>query len=190
MTDHTKSIGEKLRCIRLDKGITINRIAEETGFSASFISQFERGLTNASVASMRKITQVLDISIGSLFENEKEAENINNEVTLIKKEERRKLLFPAPEKTEDFLLTGSGGNLQVIYSKIEPGGGSGKPYSHDSEEECIIILSGTMKISIDGEEYTLHKGDSITFCSKKAHGWRNIGEGTSEAMWIMTPPTF
>ncbi|MBM7599074.1 transcriptional regulator with XRE-family HTH domain [Virgibacillus halotolerans] len=189
MDEHSKSIGERLRSIRLQKGVTINKIAKETSLTPSFISQFERGLTNASVASMQKITQALDTPMGSLFGNGDD-EITNNEITYIKRGERRKLAFPEPENTVDQLLTGPSGHLQVIYSTIEPGGGSGKPYAHDSDEECVVILSGTMKMSIDGEEFILHEGDSITFCSRKAHGWKNIGATTVEAMWITTPPTF
>ncbi len=33
--------------------------------------------------------------------------------------------------------------LLVILSVIEPGGGSGdKPYAHDSDEECVLVLRG------------------------------------------------
>lgn len=189
MEDKTKSIGEKLRVIRMEQGVTINKLAKQTNLTPSFISQFERGITKASVASIQKITQALNTSLGSLFENGYEFKP-NNDITLIRKENRRQLTFPKPENTKDYLLTGLEGKLQVIYSKIEPGGGSGKQYTHKSEEECIVILTGKMKLSIEEKEYILYEGDSITFCSRQLHGWKNIGECTLEAMWIMTPPTF
>ena len=47
-------IGEKIREHRKKLGITINEISKRTNLTASFISQFERGRTKASMDSAKK----------------------------------------------------------------------------------------------------------------------------------------
>ncbi|SDJ16228.1 cupin domain-containing protein [Alteribacillus bidgolensis] len=188
--NETNTVGEKLRTIRLSKGVTLNMIASQTGLTSSFISQFERGLTTASIASMQKIVQVLDIPLASLFDKEMVEDDTADNVSIVRKDNRRQLSFPKPALTNDYLLTNLDGKLQVIYSTIEPGGKSGEPYSHNSDEECIIILSGVMEITINNKTYELHEGDTIKFTSRSPHDWKNTGENTLEALWIITPPSF
>ncbi|WP_174614693.1 helix-turn-helix domain-containing protein [Virgibacillus ihumii] len=189
-TNYSKTVGEKLRSIRLSKNITLNYIASQTGLTSSFISQFERGKTKSSIASMQKIAQVLDIPIASLFENGDSQIFETDNVSIVRKNNRRQLSFPKPALTQDFLLTNLDGKLQVIYSTIEPGGKSGEPYSHESEEECIIVLSGELEVTIERESFHLYEGDTIKFSSRLSHSWNNPGVEELKALWVMTPPSF
>src|SRR5690625_5280300 len=98
-------LGQKIRDIRKGKKMTINEVAKQTGFTPSFISQLERGLTKASVSSLQKITRALDITLSSLFNSADEIPTTNQSTNLIRKKERSKLVFP-DEKSTDYLLTG------------------------------------------------------------------------------------
>ncbi|MCZ2257341.1 helix-turn-helix domain-containing protein [Sporosarcina sp. G11-34] len=189
MNEKIGSIGEQIRSIRKSKGITINDVSKKTGFTSSFISQLERNLTKGSVASIQKIASALEINVSSLFHGIDEENHKLQSVSIIRKENRRKMTYP-DGKTIDYLLTGQEGNLEVIYSTVEPGGGSGTHYSHDSEQECIIILDGQMEISVDKSTFILNTGDTINFSSRLPHAWRNIGEDSLKVIWIITPPTF
>lgn len=190
-SDQHYLFGEKIREIRKAKNITINQISKETGLTASFISQFERGKTEASVASIQKIAKALGVSVSSLFNNKSEIEPTDGDYpVIIRKERRKKLTYPDHKNIIDYLLTGHGGHLELIYSEIEPGGESGEQYSHNSEEECILVLKGELEVTIQDKKYVLLKGDTITFCSRDPHGWRNIGKEKLEILFIVTPPSF
>lgn len=59
------------------------------------------------------------------------------------------------------------GKPQVIWSEIESGGGSGdEPYSHDSDEECVVVLRGKLHFWVGDEHYALNAGDALTFESR------------------------
>jgi len=191
VTDSQIEIGKKIREIRELKQITINQVAKETGFTPSFISQFERGLTKASVSSLRKITSSLNIELSTLFEDDDESAKSahRNKPTIIRKNKRKRLDYP-DGKSIDYLLTNLSGEFEVIYSKLEPGGFSGDLISHNSVEECVIVLKGQLAVTIDNNRYTLEKGDTITFSSLSPHGWENIGEETLEVIWIVSPPSY
>ncbi|MBY7144432.1 cupin domain-containing protein [Virgibacillus sp. NKC19-3] len=188
--NYTKKVGENLRAIRLSKGLKLNDIAKETGLTSSFISQFERGITTSSIASMQKIAQVLNIPLASLFESGNIQDYEDNNISIVRKKNRNQFFYPKPTFTKDYLLTNLDGKLQVIYSTTEPEGVSGEPYSHDSDEECIIILSGEMELTISDQTFMLFEGDTIKFSSRFPHSWKNNGKKILEALWIITPPSF
>lgn len=192
MMSNQLDVGQRLRQIREDKQLTINQIAKETGFTSSFISQLERGLTKASVSSLQKIASSLDTNLSDLFDQE--TKNIPpsklHEPVIVKKSERRKLVYP-DDQSVDYLLTGLEGQFEVMYSEIEPGGSSGSELiSHNSVEECITVLHGDMEITIGDDKYILNKEDTITFSSHIPHGWKNIGSETLKLIWVVTPPTY
>jgi transcriptional regulator with XRE-family HTH domain len=66
--DLEPSIGAKIKKIRTARGMTIRTLASESGFSPSFISQFENGHTNASIGTLRILSTVLGLSFLDLFE--------------------------------------------------------------------------------------------------------------------------
>lgn len=192
MTDETqKQIGDRLRKIRKSKGLTINYVAKETGFTSSFISQLERGLTKASVAALQKITKSLGVTLSVFFQEDTLTEVTSPEETVkvVRKQNRRKLTYP-DSKSTDYLLAETNGSLEVINSKVEPNGGSGELFSHEPAEECILVLNGQLDVTVGENEYTLYQGDTITFPSRIPHGWKNNGSVTAELIWIVTPPNY
>lgn len=188
MKKNQKSIGSQIRKIRKSKKITIEDIASRTGFTSSFISQFERDLTTASIASLQKITAELDINISSLFiinEIEENKFEYKQEPELIRKSGREKIIHSAPLKTIDYFLNKQG-KTEVIYSEVEVGGSSREAYLHNSNEKIVTVLQGQMRLIIDKKEYLLCKGDTITFSSQSFHEWENTGIEVLELIWIIS----
>lgn len=58
----------KLKKIRMEKGLTITKLADLTGISAGYICHLENGSrTNPSIETMEKIAAVLNKSILEVF---------------------------------------------------------------------------------------------------------------------------
>lgn len=189
MNNKQRSIGKQIRQIRKLKKLTIEELASRTGFTSSFISQFERDLTTASIASLQKIAAELDIDISSLFnQNEEKTLEYEKNPVLIKKSGREKIIHSAPLNTIDYLLNKQG-QTEVVYSEVEIGGSSREAYLHNSNEKIVIVLRGEMSIKIEQQEYILYEGDSLTFSSTSYHEWKNIGNCTLELIWIIAHPS-
>jgi transcriptional regulator with XRE-family HTH domain len=178
-------LGASVRRMREERSLSLKQLAAKAEVSESFISQVERGVANPSVSSLRRIAGALGTSIGALFEGRQ----MNGIV--VRAGDRPRLMHPQ-RKWHDFLLTPqSARRLQVILSVIEPGEGSGgKPYRHDSDEECVIVLKGRLEFRIKDESYLLEEGDSLTFESRLPHWNRNLGHTKTEVLWIITPPSY
>lgn len=179
------SLGEAVRRLREERSFSLRKLADEAGVSESFISQVERGVANPSVASLRRIAEALSTSVAALFEGAPEVPR------LMRAADRPRLTHPK-RRWKDFLLTPeSAKRLQVILSVIEPGSGSGKePYTHDSDEECVVVLKGELEFGVGRETYMLYEGDSLTFESRIPHWNRNPSETKTEVLWILTPPSY
>src|SRR2546426_2591376 len=61
-------VGERLQALRRFRRCTLREIAQRSGLSESFLSQVERGRSSASIASLRRITDALGVSMADLFE--------------------------------------------------------------------------------------------------------------------------
>ena len=57
-------IGEHIRRLRSDRGLSVRAFAAQTGFSPSFISQLENGQVSPSLGSLQKIADALGVTLG------------------------------------------------------------------------------------------------------------------------------
>ncbi len=180
-----RALGARIRSLREARNLPLRHLAEEAGVSESFLSQVERGVANPSVASLRRVAEALGESVGALFEGPMLAGQV------VRGMDRRRLVHPQ-RQWEDVLLTPANARrLQVILSVIEAGGGSGdEPYTHESDEECVIVLKGRLEFWVDEERFELSEGDSLLFESRRPHRNRNPGPSKAEVLWVLTPPSY
>lgn len=179
-------IGQTIHRLREERQLSLKDLAAKSGLTQSFLSQVERGLTSPSVASLRKVAQAFGAPLAALFQGPTVPGN-----RVVRRDQRRQLIHPG-QQWRDYLLTPNlQGALQVIWSVIEPGGGSGdEPYAHDSDEECVVILHGRLEFWVGADHYTLEEGDSIVFESRVPHRNINPGPERAEVLWITTPPSY
>lgn len=180
-TDAGPRIGAQLRAARLAARKSMSEVAGQAGLTKGFLSKLERDLANVSVASLMRLCEVLEISVGSLFSAPRgevvragQYPAINFGGTGI----REYLLTPAGEK-----------RVQAILSEIEPGGGSGdEPYELPADVEFLLVLEGELRIVVAGEELMLQAGDAFTFASGSAHNFGvPAGAGPAKVLWVISP---
>ena len=68
MNELAKTIGNRLRNYRLQKGFSQEKLAEIAGCHTTYIGQLERGEKNATIESIEKIASALQVSLSQLFE--------------------------------------------------------------------------------------------------------------------------
>jgi len=181
----TPSLGAKLRDLRRSRGLTIKDVAGASELTESFISQVERDSANPSVASVFRIAEALGVQIGDLFNSVGKPHG-----RVVRRSKQSRLSFPGSASTDALLSPNLHGKLQVTWAEMSPGGSSGdEAYSHPGDEECIVVTKGTLEVWVGDERYVLKAGDAITFESRMAHKWRNVGRGSMTAVWIQTPPS-
>ena len=66
-SDYRSSIGKKVRQERLKHGWTQEELAEKLELHPSFIGQLERGLKTASLATLKRLSQVFGVKSSDLL---------------------------------------------------------------------------------------------------------------------------
>jgi transcriptional regulator with XRE-family HTH domain len=178
-------IGAGLRRARRRKGLTLREVATDAGVTESFLSQVERDVASPSIATLRRVAVALGLSIGEILDE------AGPHGQLVRSAERRVVTYPGLDARDEFLTDGGGGRLQVIMSLIEPGGGTGaEAYAHESDEECLIVLDGSLDLWVGEETYRLNVGDAIRYSSRVPHRNQNPGPGQARVLFVLTPPSF
>src|SRR5580693_470817 len=174
-------IGAQLKAARLAARKSMAEVAEQSGLTKGFVSKLERDLANVSVASLIRLCEALDVSVGSLFQA-----SIGEVV--------RRGAYPpinfGGSGVQEYLLTPSGEKrVQAILSDIEPGGGSGdEPYSLPADVEFVFVLAGQLQITVAGEQITLEQGDAFTFPASTQHTFRVAPPaGHAQVLWVFSP---
>ena len=65
-------IGDLIRMKREEHGLTQEQLAELIGKSAGYIGQLERGLSTASIPTLKRLVNVLSLDANQIFYDEKQ----------------------------------------------------------------------------------------------------------------------
>jgi transcriptional regulator with XRE-family HTH domain len=196
------SIGARLRTLRTEHGFSIRALAERAEISSSVISEMERGKTEPSISTLKRLAAALGTSITYFFTTPSQ---VNGHV--VRAGARKQVSFKYHADNEGNNSEGrssimargvhfevaspdSSEVLEAIYGRYEPGASTGDElYTHEGEE-WGMVLSGRFKVTLADEVHFLDPGDSIWFHSNIPHKIENVGRGVSEYIWIDTPKSF
>jgi len=182
-----KIIGVNIKRLREEQGITLRELAKRLNVSASLLSQIETGKASPSLSTLKNIADNFGTTIGDLVgEGQKPVKN-----PVVRKQDRKTIKDMA-KGMRLFLLSSPDPNKQMepLLFQLEPKSSSGESMYKHFGQEFILVLKGTVEITLNDTKYILKKGDSIYFNSSIPHSFRNIDSGLSEALWVDTPPTF
>lgn len=204
------TLGEKLRIIRSESGMTIDDLSHLSEVSKSLLSQIERNLSVPTVTTLERITNALGISVTELFSqlekennqgqglfqlhksalesSEKGPARYRGRIDVVRKDERKKLVLPRDEAHYELLSPDFQRKIEFITVHFPVGAKLTDLLSHKGEE-CGIILKGKLRGFIGSQEIVLEEGDSIYFDSTIPHRWENAGETEMKAIWAITPPS-
>ncbi len=134
----------------------------------AYLSRLENGRLSPTVSTLTRVMQALGEPVSRVFGDDDLAGPV------VRVQDRRVI---RNRGVDDYLLSPTrSGRLEVIETIIQPGEGSGEPpYSHPGDEECIVVLEGTLRVWVDEDEYDLRPGDAITFPCRSPHRWENPG---------------
>ena len=175
-------IGNRLKDLRVLKGLTQEELADRAELSKGFISQVERNLTSPSIATLMDILQCLGLTIGEFFNEEPEEQIVFGHQDYFEKVDNElnntiKWIIPNAQKhiMEPILLT-----LQAA--------GSTYPDNPHEGEEFGYVLSGSISIHLGNRIYRAKKGESFYFIPDKKHFLTT--KSGAFVLWVSSPPSF
>ena len=164
-------VGDHIRQFREARGLTLQQLAERTGFSAALLTQFENRMTSPPLGSLVKIANALDTSVSVLIGGE-----TGREFSIVRKTDRRIVSRVGPKEGGRTAYTYEALGAEKADRKMEPFLVRLKPLadrhvvrnSHEGEE-FLYVLSGRVEIFLDDYADVLAEGDCIYYNSKIPH---------------------
>lgn len=182
-----EAIGQRVKELRLQKGLTLEEVSERSGCTPGFLSQVERNKATPSISLMYALAESLDTSVSDFF-----PESINM-AKIVRHNARDSFTFEGSSITYSLLTT------KFPHSAIESFLLTVLPASQalptdetrtHRGEEFAYILQGVLRMWYGSTFYDLHAGDSIHFAPTVPHRLENPGDDPAVALWIITPAIF
>jgi len=171
--EQLSSFGARLRELRLQRGLTLQELAAQSGLSKAFLSRLESGDRQASISAALTLSKIFRVSLASLFESPV----TGGLCTVIRAaevvEKSANGLKYAPLSNADRFF-----NVRPMRVKVPPSRRGSEHYRHEGEE-WIYVLHGKLTLSLAGKTYELEEGDAAHFESHLPH--RLIARGGREA---------
>lgn len=190
-----EALGRSIRVRRTELGLTTAKLAAAAGVSRSLISQVERGLTSPSITTLRRIAAALGVPVVALFAGEAAGSGSfdRHGVRLITRSYERRGLYRSGSASGDVIyeLLTPDLDRQIEFMRVEvaPRASTHGMSVHVGEENQFC-LEGSYVFIIDGEEFAVNEGDSISFDASKPHRVENRTDARAVLISAITPPNF
>ncbi|MCX5840520.1 MAG: cupin domain-containing protein [Deltaproteobacteria bacterium] len=183
--DHL-AIAKKIRRLRQSNKMTLEGMAEKTGFTKSYLSMIELGKKSPPIATMSKIAKALQVDIAAFFEQKKPEDHIS----IVRKAKRQTVVRDGTifgyrydllaqtkryKKMEPFIITLPNQSMEREY------------FDHEGEE-LFYVLEGRINFFYGDKKITLEEGDCVYFDSGIPHRGEGAGDQVAKALVVICGP--
>lgn len=176
--------GQQIRRMRLKRGLSIQKLADELKVSASTISTFERTSKGVGVKLLRALADYFGVTVTQLT-----ARAQPNKTSPVRRHEGQRIDTLGRGINVRALATGE----RLMDAKewtLASGAQSDGSYSHEGEE-FVYVISGCIELNVEGLGVVrLGPRDSLYFESTRKHSWINPGDEPCTVVWVNTPASF
>lgn len=157
-------IGKRIKRARLDRKVTLDTMANETGLAKEVIKQIESGDKRPSVGTLLQISRVLQLDSDFLLKDPEAA--------------REKRVQAYTKRTDQYAYTPltpgvENQHLKAFRIVVEAGTHhEGVGFQHEGEE-FVHVLEGQVEVQVGDHVNILSAGDSLHFNSGIKHDLRN-----------------
>jgi transcriptional regulator with XRE-family HTH domain len=164
-------VGEKIKVLREQKGLSLKELADSTGFSTALLSQMENHLVSPSLGTMTKLAKALGVRVGDFF-----GETEGEPFAIVRKDERKTVSrFASKEGVrygysyESLGFEKKNRHMEPFIVTLEPATIKTSKTSVHEGEEFIFVLEGEMEVILGTHTDVLYPGDSIYYDSNIPH---------------------
>ncbi|HEX7083839.1 MAG TPA: XRE family transcriptional regulator [Gaiellaceae bacterium] len=170
-------VGEVIRRLRSQRGISVRTLAAHAGISASFLGAVERGESDIALGRLALVAQALDHDVASLL-------------GYSLRQATPRFVEPATDGTRGSGVRFSafripGAHLELLVASFAP---------HTSFEDSIThagidvayMAQGELVLVVDGVDYPLREGTCVVWPSSHPHTMRNDGDEPAIAVGFAT----
>jgi transcriptional regulator with XRE-family HTH domain len=180
------AIGPRLRELRLQRGLSLQQLAERAGVSAAAIHKIERNGMVPTITTLLKLADAFDRPVGWFVDEEGPTAG----PVAFTPAAARPAAYSSRSGVDLASISGSYARFLVDgnVATVQPGAGSGDIVAERPGEDLVFVLEGSLDFVVDGHDYHLDEGDALHLRTDRPHHWRNPGHGPSRALWVSLRP--
>ena len=182
-------ISRRLKELRKIRGMTLDSLAKQTGFTKGYLSKIENTKKIPPIETLSKISAALNTEISYFFQKDDELKAVDDAYSIVRAQERKRVVRGGSSFGYDY--------ESIAYKKVKKSMepfiftfpenlDSNKYFSHKGEE-MLFILSGTVEFDIEGKCVILSPGDCVYLDSINRHRGRALG-GEATALVVIYQP--
>ncbi|MBW2206182.1 MAG: helix-turn-helix transcriptional regulator [Deltaproteobacteria bacterium] len=182
MPAHKKKqpFGKRLMQLRRKQKMSLKNLANETGLSAKYLSQMEKGEVIPPVAVILQVSRAMEIDSSVLLREEKKQAGKKSDEDYQKRTEDYTYQTLTPEAQHK--------HLKAFKVSIDPKSEhKGVSYQHLGEE-FVFVLKGKIEVMVGENTNTLGPGASLHFNSSIVHKLRNTSKTKAELLVVLYTP--
>jgi transcriptional regulator with XRE-family HTH domain len=179
-------VGERLKAARQRLGLSLRALGDQTGFSASFLSQVELGQTTPSLGSLQKISDALSVSLTSLLASDAER------APVLRRSSRAAVRSEwSKASMESLIPAGFDEQLGAVLLKLDATGRSGTTHYTAGKRVLAYCLQGaaTLVFASGKSPIEIEAGDSIVLDGPESMCWENRAEHPSHVFVVVARVT-
>ncbi len=164
-----RRVAESLRKFRQDRQLSLDDLANRSGVSRAALSQIEGRRTNPTLSVLWKIAVGLEIPFIDLLGDSGDA------AIRVLRSGDASPLRSADGRTESRMLSPGGANTgtEVFDLRFLPRAvHKSEPHARGTTE-TLIVLTGNLRLSVDGATQEVAAGDSVFFRADVEHTYEN-----------------
>jgi transcriptional regulator with XRE-family HTH domain len=166
-----KRVAENLRARRKARDMSLDDLAQASGVSRAALSQIETQKSNPTVGVLWKIAVGLGIPFAELIGAPKGGARV------LRREDSQ-ILRSSDGRFESRPLAPAGASPMVeVYELRLMARSIHRSDAHAAGTyEILVVLSGVVRVTVEGEGHDLAAGDSIAFPADRPHAYENPGQ--------------
>jgi transcriptional regulator with XRE-family HTH domain len=175
-------VGANLRRLRSRRGLSLERLAGQSGVSRAMLSQIELGKSVPTINSLWKIARALEVTFAALI-----SPGVDRTPVILKGSTGR-LLTNAERTFSSRALFPFGSRRRTEFYELRITAGceeSSRPHLPGTVENLVVAV-GEILIGVDGTTFHLDAGDAIFFNAESTHSYRNAGPVDAVLYLVMT----
>lgn len=162
-------IGERIRKLREEKGISLKDLSARTGFDEQLLSDIEKAEVYPQLGTILRLSKALDGAFGQLLSGEGD-----KPYSITRLKDRKTVARSTSGKGHKHIYSYKGLAPEVKGRNMEPlivqlQETPEKEVSMHDGEEFIYVLHGTVLLEVGEDRYELEPGDSAYYLSSIPH---------------------
>jgi transcriptional regulator with XRE-family HTH domain len=180
------NIGTRLRMVRQIYGLTQRELARRAGVTNGAISLIEQNRVSPSISSLKKILDGIPLSLADFFT----LNFASSDEVFFTSAELTEIAFGEALSMRMVGRSTKNRAMEMLQETYQPGADTGEAMLRHQGEECGIVISGSLAVTVGAQEKILHPGDAYYFKSDIPHRFRNLGTELCVLISANSPPSF